>query len=359
MHFGLTEEQELLQQTVREFAAKELPPARLRAIFESATGFDASLWRGAGEVGVLGLLVPERDGGAGLQLLDLALVFEVLGEASLPGPFLGHALATLALVRGGSDAQRARWLPRLASGEAIATVALCEPASAWEPDRWRATLAGGKVSGAKEYVQSAAGADLLVVGTAGGGLALVERAARGVSIEPVDGVDRNQALGHLRLDGVAAEPLGGGRELAESLLDAGRVLLAADAFGAAWKLIRTTVEYAMTRQQYGQPLAQFQAYKHQLANLAAETEPMRGLWWYAAHAFDHLPQERSAAAASAKAHITDRAVDVARMCVELHGGIGFTWECDVQFWVKRTMFDRTYLGNPKAQRERVAELGGW
>jgi alkylation response protein AidB-like acyl-CoA dehydrogenase len=358
MHFGLTEEQELLQQTVREFAAKELPPPRLRAIFESNTGFDAALWRGAAELGVAGLMAPERYGGAGLELLDLALVFEVLGEAAMPGPFLGHALALLALARGGSAAQRERWLPSLAKGEAIGTVALAEAGSAWEPERWVTALANGRVSGTKEFVPHAAGADLLVVGTTGG-LALVERAARGVSITPVDGVDRTRVLGHVSFDGSPAETLGGGRELAESVLDAGRVLLAADAFGAAWKLIRTTVEYTSTRQQFGQPLAQFQAIKHQLANLATEAEPLRGLYWYAAHAFDHLPQDRAAAAAAAKAHVTERAADVARLCVELHGGIGFTWECDVQFWLKRSMFDRTFLGNPQVQRERIAQLGGW
>src|SRR5262245_6221680 len=142
MHFGLTEEQELLQQTIREFATKELPPPKLRAIFETNTGFDAALWRGAAEVGVAGLIAPERYGGAGLSLLDLALAFEVLGEAAMPGPFLGHALAVLALVRGGSDAQRERWLPLLASGAAIGTIALAEAGSAWEPERWRAALSG-------------------------------------------------------------------------------------------------------------------------------------------------------------------------------------------------------------------------
>jgi alkylation response protein AidB-like acyl-CoA dehydrogenase len=359
MHFGLTEEQELLQQTVREFAAKELPAPRLRAIFETGTGFDAALWRGAAEVGVAGLIAPERYGGAGLALLDLALVFEVLGEAAMPGPFLGHALAVLALERGGSDAQRERWLPRLASGEAIGTVALAESGSAWEPERWRASLGEGRLSGTKEFVPHGSGADLLVVGTAGGGLALVERAARGVSSRPVDGVDRTRALAASSFEGAVAEPLGGGRDLAQLVLDAGRVLLAADAFGAVWKLIRTTVDYTMTRQQFGQRIAQFQAIKHQLANLATEAEPLRGLYWYAAHAFDHLPEERAASAAAAKAHVTDRAAEAARTCVELHGGIGFTWECDVQFWVKRIMFDRTFLGNPQAQRERIAQLGGW
>jgi alkylation response protein AidB-like acyl-CoA dehydrogenase len=359
MHFGLTEDQELLQQTVREFAAKELPPPRLRAIFESNTGNDSALWRGAAEVGIAGLIAPERHGGAGLELLDLALVFEVLGETAMPGPFLGHALALLALVRGGSESQRARWLARLASGEAIGTVALAEAGNAWEPESWRAALAAGRISGAKQFVPHAAGADLLVVGTAGGELVLVERAARGVAIAPVEAIDRTRALGHVSLEGAAAEPLAGGSELAHALLDAGRVLLAADALGAAWKLLRTTIDYTLTRQQFGQPLAAFQAIKHQLANLATEAEPLRGLVWYAAHAFDHLPAERAAAAAAAKAHVTDRAADVARLCVELHGGIGFTWECDVQFWVKRTMFDRTFLGNPQAQRERIAQLGGW
>jgi alkylation response protein AidB-like acyl-CoA dehydrogenase len=359
MHFGLTEEQELLQQTVREFAAKQLPPQRLRALFEANTGFDAALWRGAAEVGVAGLIAPERFGGAGLSLLDLALVFEVLGEAALPGPFLGHALAVLALARGGSDAQRERWLPRLAAGEAIGTVALSEAAGGWEPARWQTRLAQGALSGRKQFAAHAAGADLLVVGTEGGELALVERAARGVAITPVDGVDRTRALGHVAFDAAPAQALGGGAELCAALLDAGRVLLAADAFGAAWKLVGATVDYTRTRQQFGQPIAQFQAIKHQLANVVTELEPVRGLWWYAAHAFDHLPQDRASAAAAAKAHVTDRATDTARMCVELHGGIGFTWECDVQFWVKRIMFDRTYLGNPVEQRERIARLGGW
>jgi alkylation response protein AidB-like acyl-CoA dehydrogenase len=359
MHFGLTEEQELLQQTVREFAAKELPAPRLRAIFEAGTGHDPALWRGAAELGIAGLIAPERYGGAGLELLDLALVHEVLGETAMPGPFLGHALAVLALARGGSDAQRERWLPRLCAGEAIGTVALAENASAWETDGWKLALGGGKLSGAKQHVPHAAGADLLVVGTRGGELALVESTARGLTVAPVDALDRTRALGSVTLDGVAAEPLGGGRELGEALLDAGRVLLAADALGAAWKLIRTTVEYTQTRQQFGQPIAQFQAIKHQLANLASEAEPLRGLVWYAAYAFDHLPAQRAASAAAAKGHVTDRAVDVGRMCVELHGGIGFTWDCDVQFWLKRATFDRTFLGTPGMQRERVAQLGGW
>ncbi len=359
MHFGLTDEQQLLQATLREYAAKELPPPRLREIFETGDGFDASLWQSAADVGVCGLVIPERFGGAGLELLDLALAFEVLGEAAMPGPFLGHALAALALMHGGSDAQRERWLPQMASGDAIGSVALCDVDAGWAPERWALREADGLLHGIKQHVEHAADAQLMLVGVAGGGLALLEAGAGGVSITPTDGLDRTRHLSRIEFSGAAAELLPGGVEAAKRVRDAGCVLLAADAFGAAWKLIRMTVEYALTREQFGTPIAQFQSVKHQLANLAADTEPMRGLFWYAGHAFDQLPAEVEHAAAVAKAHVTDRAVQVGRSAVELHGGIGFTWECDVQFWVKRCMFDRTWLGLPREHRTRIADLGGW
>ena len=359
MYFGLTDERKLLQATLRDFAGRELPPARRRRLFDAGTGFDEGLWRAAAELGVLGLAVPQRFGGAGQELLDLALVFEVLGEAALPGPFLGHALASLALVLAGSDAQRERWLPRLCSGELVGTLAIGEPGDAWTPDSWATAERGGALSGAKVFVEAADCADLLVVGTAGGGLALVLPEAPGMRVAPQDPLDRTRTLQRVAFDGAPAEVLPRGREAAEAVLDAARVLLAADAFGAAWKLIHRTVEYALVREQFGTPIAQFQAVKHQLANLAAETEPMRGLVWYAAHAFEHLPAERAREAAVAKAHVTERALHVGRSAVELHGGIGFTWDCDVQIWVKRTLFDRAWLGLPRAHRERAAALAGF
>jgi alkylation response protein AidB-like acyl-CoA dehydrogenase len=358
MHFGLTEEQKLLQQTIRELAAGELPPNRLRELFDEGAGFDESLWRTASEMGLAGLIVPETHGGAGRTLLDLALTSEVIGEAAMPGPFLGHWLASVALVHGGSEEQRAAWLPKLATGDAIATVALGEPGDLWDPAQWQVKDAGGALSGDKCFVEYGDRADLIVVGTAGGGLSLVEGAQR-ASAEEVDSLDRTRRLAHLSFDAAAAAALPGGRETAAAVCDAARVLLAADAFGAAWKLIRMTVEYALDREQFGTRIAQFQGVKHQLANLATRCEPMRGLVWHAAYAFDHLPEQRAHDAAAAKAHVTDVAVDVGRRAIELHGGIGFTWECDVQFWAKRTMFDRTWLGGPRAHRERLAQLAGW
>jgi alkylation response protein AidB-like acyl-CoA dehydrogenase len=355
VNFALTEEQELLQSTVRDFVAKECSAQVVRAVFDGKREAVSVLWNGLAEMGVAGLVVPEAHGGAGLELLELALVAEELGRGAAPVPFLGHALATLVLVHGGSPAQRAAWLPRLATGAARATVALAEDGR-WLPAEWRSAFAHGRARGRKQLVPEAEGADLFVVGCAGGALALVE-AGQGVRVTPEATLDRGRPLATLELDDAPGETLAAadpGR-----LVDAGCVLLAADAFGAAHQLVRATAAYLQTRQQFGQPLAQFQALKHQLANMALQVDPTRGLWWYAAHAFDHVPAESARAAALAKAHITDRAQQAARDAVEAHGGIGFTWESDVHLWFKRVLFDRLWLGAPELHRERYASLEGW
>lgn len=354
MDFSLSEEQQLFQQMVRSFVENECPPQTVRAIFDGKRDADA-LWQGLSGLGVPGLLVPEAHGGAGLELLEAALAAEELGRGAVPVPFLGHALATLALARGGSPALQQRWLPRLATGAARATVALAEDDGSWLPATWQTELAGGRVRGRKVLVPEADGAALFVVGCGGGALALVE-AGPDVRIVAEASIDRGRPLATLEIDGASAETLGLD---ASRLVDAASVLLAADAFGAAHRLVRATVEYLKTRRQFGQPLAQFQAVKHQLANMALDVDPARGLWWYAAHAFDHAPDGASRAAALAKAHVTDRAQQVVRDAVEAHGGIGFTWECDVQIWFKRVMFDRLWLGAPELHRERYASLEGW
>lgn len=362
MHFGLTEEQDLLQASLRRFAAEALPASRLRTLFDAGTGFDDALWQGAAKMGLCGLTVAEEFGGAGLGLLDQALAFEALGEAAMPGPFLAHALVCHAIARGGSEAQKRRWLPALAAGEIVGGIALAEPGDRWEPEDWRLQSTGGRVSGSKSFVHAGRECGLLVVGLAGGQLGLVELgkagAARapGVRLEPIAGSDRTRSLADLHLEGAVVDLLAADPAVASAVLDAARILLAADAFGAAWRMIRMTVGYAQTREQFDTPIAQFQAVKHQLADMAMEVEPMRGLFWYAAYAYDHRPDERAREAATAKAHITDRVVQVGRAAVSLHGGIGFTWECDVHFWLKRAMFDRSWLGSPAAHRERLAQL---
>jgi alkylation response protein AidB-like acyl-CoA dehydrogenase len=358
VNFELSEEQQLLQQTVRQFLDNECPATHVRALFEGETGFDPALWKGMVEMGLAGLHLPDAVGGAGLEMIDLAVVSESIGWGGAPGPFLGHALAGLAILLGGSDEQKKSWLPRLAAGDALATVAFGEAGGLWQPEEW-ALAAGRKLSGAKLNVPFASLADVFVVGVAGGGLALVEKAAGGIEIRSMEGVDRGRRIDRVSFDGTPAEALAKGAEASPRVRDAGLVLLAADAFGAASRLLDMCVKYAKTREQFGVTIGHFQALKHQLANMALEIEPARALYWYAAHAFDHIQGQAPRSAALAKAHLTDRAMQLARDSVEAHGGIGFTWECDVQLWFKRIMFDRAFLGIPSVHRERAAKLAGW
>jgi alkylation response protein AidB-like acyl-CoA dehydrogenase len=359
MDFGLSEEQELLQETVRGFVANECPATRLREIFDGDSDHVPALWRGLCELGLAGLAVPEEHGGAGLGVLDLALVSEVLGGGGMPGPFLGHALATLALGWGGGEEQQALWLPKLAAGDVVGALGLPGHLPDAETGDSAVRVARGLASGCLEVAPCAGVADLLLVGVDGGSLALVERGAPGLRVEAVDGLDRTRRLARVELADTPCELLAGGEVAAPRVRDAALVLLAADAFGAAWQLLRMTIDYAGTRQQFGTPIAQFQAVKHQLADAATALEPARGLLWYAAYAVDHLPERAAHAAAVAKAHIGDRALEVAKTAVELHGGIGYTWECDVHIWLKRVLFDRAWLGTPEIHRQRSAELAGW
>lgn len=357
MDFDLTEEQQMLVETLNGLLENECPTPRVRELFDGA-GHDPALWRSLAEMGVTGLALPEAYGGAGLEVLDLALAAECLGFHATPGPFFGHALAGLAIAWGGSDAQKKKWLPALAAGEKTGTVAFGEADGAWQPDQWELP-AGKTLTGTKVHVPHAGEADLFVVGVAGGGLAVVEQGASGLEIKAEAGADQTRRLSQLGFAGTPAEALHDGAAVSGRLRDTALVLLAADAFGGATRLVQDSVEYAKTREQFGVKIGHFQALKHQLANMAVEIEPSRGLYWYAAHAQDHVRDEAERVAAICKAHITDRAMQVARDAVEAHGGIGFTWECDVQIWFKRAMFDRAWLGTPAVHRERAAQLAGW
>ena len=360
MHFGLSEEQQLLQETLRGFAEAECPPTRLREIFDAGSGHDDTVWKGLAEMGLAGLVVPEAQGGAGLGLLELALVAEVAGFAGLPGALLEHSLAALAIDACGDDDQRARYLPALASGQQLATVALCH-GDTWAPEHWTLEPAAGRLSGALPYVPHAGNAGLLVVGLAGGRFAVLEpREAAGITREDLGGIDRTRPIARLVLEDTPVDVLARSDvSAARRIVDAGAAALAADAFGAASRLIALVVAYAQDRKQFGQPIAQFQAVKHQIARMGTEIEPTRALVWYAAHALDEGLADASRHASMAKAHVTDKAVEAARAAVELHGGLGFTWECDVQMWFKRAMYDRSFLGTPEEHRERMAALAGW
>ena len=361
MDFGLSDEQKALAGTIRRYLAERCPTTRVRAVMEGEDGHDRELWRGLNDLGVGALAVPEAHGGLGAEVLDLALVSEEIGYACAPGPFLGHAVATIALAAGDDEAAKAEWLPRLASGEALATAAFGEAGGRLDEDLLRATAADGALVGTKSQVLYGRLADVHVVAARDGdgvGLWLVEGRAAGVQATDLSGNDFTRRLSSVEYRGAAARRVGG-RAAFERARDAALVLVAADAFGGARRCLDMARDYALTREQFGRPIGSFQAVKHQLANLAVELEPGLSLWWYAAHALDHLPAEAPRHAAMAKALLADLFDRAARDSTELHGGIGFTWEFDLQLWLRRSMFDRAFFGDAHLHRARAAALAGW
>jgi alkylation response protein AidB-like acyl-CoA dehydrogenase len=362
MNFGLSEEQVLLKSTVKRFAEEQCPPSRVRAIMESDTAHDPEVWQGLADLGISGLIVPAEHGGSELELLDLALVAEEFGYAATPGPFLGSAMATVALNHGADAELRSTWLPRIVSGEALATVAFGEADSEWAPARYKARVSNGCLTGTKPLVPYANVADVLVVaaaGEAGPDLFLAERNAPGITISPLKVVDMTRKLQTVTFTETPVKKLGGGVAAIQRTLDAGCVLLAADAYGGAKRCLDMTVQYALQREQFGQVIGAFQGVKHQIANCATELEPSLSLYWYAAHAFDHIRDQAERHAAIAKAHLTDVYDRITRDAIELHGGIGFTWEFDLHLWFRRAIFDRSFLGDAIFHRARAADLAGW
>ena len=362
MNFGLSEEQELLKSTIKRFLEEQCPTTRVRQVMESESGHDPQLWQGLADLGVAGLNIPTEFGGSGLELLDVALAAEELGYAATPGPFLANSLATVALIEGGDETLRSQWLPRLASGEAIGTVALGEADDQWAPATYTTSADGGKLSGTKPMVPSARVADILIVAavdSSGPGLWLVDRTAPGIDIRALKVVDMTRPLDLVVFDQTPAIKLEGDPGALQRVIDAGCILIAADAFGGARRCLEMAATYAQQREQFGQVIGAFQAVKHQLANMATELEPAMSLYWYAAHAFDRIRDKSERHAAMAKALLSDVYDRITRDSTELHGGIGFTWEFDLHLWFRRALFDRAFLGEASWHRERAAALAGW
>lgn len=364
MDFGISEDQVLLKDSVRKFLEAECPTTRVRDIMESDSGHDAELWQGFADLGLTALPIAEAFGGAGLEVLDLALIAEELGFACTPGPFLANALGTIAVqAADNTDAQK-RWLPRIAAGKALATYAAGEKIGVWEADDFEVRYANGKLFGEKPLVPFAAIADIVIVAALDSqahtpDLFLVERGADGMTTKELIGNDMTRRVSTIHFDGTAATPIGGGKAAIDRVRDTALVLLAADAYGGATRCMEMTRDYVMIREQFGQTIAHFQGIKHQLADLATDLTPTCSLWWYAAHAIDHIPDRAAHTSALSKARITDLFDEMGRKGIELHGGIGFTWEHDIHLWVRRSLFDRAFFGEASYHRARAADLRGW
>lgn len=359
MEFGLSSEQRMLQDSVARYLADACPLQHVRDTAAATSPVSAALTAGLVDLGVSGIVIPAEFGGMGLGLLDAAVIAEALGYRVAPACFVGaHVMAPLAIMSGGSEDQQKSWLPRLASGAAKAAVAVTE--SIMRREGAGVAAKDGQLNGTALFVLDAADADVIVVSDETGRQHLVAPDAAGVELTPLPTIDKTRSVGELKLSGAAADLLPrSGIETTRRIIDAGRVMLAADTLGAGAAMIEQSVAYAGQRMQFGRPIGSFQAVKHMCAEMAAGLEPCRSLVWYAAHAFDEVPGESALMACHAKSHLSEVGRFVARTATEVHGGMGFTDLAGLHYWFKRIGLDRQLLGGPELVRNEAARLQGW
>lgn len=358
----LSEEQEMLQGMAREWAANESPVAAFRKLRDGSNGvggggdgFDRDGWAAMAGMGWTGVIVPEAHGGSDFGWLSMGLVIEELGKTLTASPLAAHTAATSAIVLGGSEAQKAAWLPRLASGEVIATLAVDE-GPRHDPAAFAARVEGGRLTGTKAFVPEAQGAGLFVV-AATDGLYLVEKGA-GVAVSPRALVDQ-RAHGEVRFDGAAAERLAdGGDGLLTDVLDRARVLAAAEMLGMAQAVFDVTLAYLKQRVQFNQVLASFQALQHRMADLFGDLAMMRSAVEGGLQALDsNVGIARAATVAKAEANRVLH--KMSNEGIQLHGGIGMTDEYDVGFYLKRARVLEAQWGGTGWLRDRFATLAGY
>ncbi|MFM8412571.1 MAG: acyl-CoA dehydrogenase family protein [Alphaproteobacteria bacterium] len=374
MDFGFSEDQEMLRQSARDFLAKECPMTLVRKMMEDESGHSPELWRKMAELGWQGLILPEEYGGAGLTFVDLIVVLEEMGRVVLPGPFLSTAVfAGLAIAESGSAEQKKKWLPRIASGDLIATLALIEPSGRWDADGVAATATpdgeGWKLEGTKLFVPDGHVAELLVVaarkpgskGQDGVSLFLVDAKTPGLKVSALKTMDQTRKLSEVVLSGVkvgrdallGAE--GGAWKAIERLADRGKVALCAEMCGGAQRVLDMSVDYAKVREQFGKPIGSFQAIQHKCANMMVQVESAKSATYYAAWAVANDVAEAPLAAAMAKAYCSDAYRFVAGEGIQIHGGIGFTWEHDMHIYFKRAKSSEVTFGDATLNREIVAQ----
>ncbi|MER6957204.1 MULTISPECIES: acyl-CoA dehydrogenase family protein [unclassified Streptomyces] len=370
MDFAFSDEQEELRRTVRAFLADTSPETEVRRLMETPEGFDRALWRRLGsELGVLGLAVPEEYGGAGCGPVEVGVVLEETGRALLCAPFLSSAvLATTALLVSDDEEARKRLLPGLVAGESVATLALTEDSARWDAAgiglTARATGGSWLLTGHKTFVLDGACADvvLTVARTEDGiGVFLVDGDAAGLNRAPLPTLDPTRRQARLDYDGVRATRLrthGDGWDLVSQVLDRAAVALAAEQVGVASRALDMAVEYAKVRHQFGRPIGSFQAVKHLLADVLLEVESARAAAHYALLAAEGESPELPAVASLAKAFCSDACLTATRENIQVHGGIGFTWEHPAQLYLKRAKTSQLLFGDPAYHRELLARRIG-
>jgi alkylation response protein AidB-like acyl-CoA dehydrogenase len=366
MKLGVSEEHEELRASVRRFLADRAPISRVRELMETEDGLDRAVWDYAGkQLGLQGLAIPEAYGGAGFTFAEQAIVLEELGAALWTGPYLASAvLAATALLAGQDEDARRDLLPGIASGETIATLAFTEDDGSWDPASIAMTAVkngtGWELAGHKSFVLDGATAGLiLVVASTDGGLSLfaVEAGADGLTRAALPALDQTRKLGRLEFTGVTGRLIGSpgdGAAVLDRTLDIAAIALAAEQLGGASRALDMAVEYAKIRYQFGRPIGSFQAIKHRCADLLLEVESLRSAVSYAAAAVSESPDEIPVLASLLKAYASETYFHVAAENIQIHGGIGFTWEHDAHLYFKRAKSSELFLGDGAYHRERLA-----
>jgi alkylation response protein AidB-like acyl-CoA dehydrogenase len=355
MEFGLNETQRMLKEDARKFLAAECPMKEVRRIMETATVHDAALWSNLAAQGYTGIMFPEEYDGAGLGKVEMALFIEEAGRALLPGPFFSTvALAGAVLNETASPEQKKTFLAPICRGEACSTVAILEASAGWNTDGCCIASANGKIRGEKLFVTDAAVADFILV-VAADAVFVVDAKAPGISIEPMASMDLTRKLYSVHFTDAPAQKLEHSAGLARGL-DIATAALAAEMVGGMQRTLEMTVEYAKTRKQFGKPIGIFQAVQHQCADMYLETESARSAAYYAAWALEENAADAATAVSIAKMYASDAARAVGNRGIQVHGGMGFTWENDLHLYYRRAKSSETMFGDATFHRERIARL---
>ncbi|HUI27706.1 MAG TPA: acyl-CoA dehydrogenase family protein [Candidatus Kryptonia bacterium] len=361
MNFDFSDDQKLLQKTAREYLTEHAPLSVCRAVLESDASYSDSLWKGIAELGWLGTAIPEEYGGSGFGRLELAVMAEEVGRALAPIPFWSSVyLATEAILQFGSDAQKQAYLPKLAAGQLIGTFAHAERPGEHGPEGVATTLDKGRLSGAKVPVSDGDSAHFaLVTARSGGGvgLALVDLTADGITRKTVRSIDPSRSMAHVKFDGAPAQLLGTANNWAavQHVLDRAAILMAFEQLGGAQRAFDITREFCLGRYAFGRPVASFQAIKHRLADLYVEIELARSNAYYGAWALSNESPELGRAAAGARAAASDAFELASKEMIQMHGGVGYTWEYDCHLFYRRAKLLGVVLGSAHQWREHLIQ----
>ncbi len=363
MEFTFSEEQEQFREMVRRYLADRSPTTTVRETMETGLGFDPALWADINrDLGLAAIAIPEEHGGQGFSWVETCIALEEAGRALLCAPLLSTSLAGLAITLAGDEETKTSWLPRLATGDVRGTIAFTEADGNWDVSQATARLTDGRLTGVKHYVLDGASADLFVINAVsdqGVCLAVVPADEEGVSADAVTSLDPTRRLATVTFDGAKAQRLlQSSAATSSAIFDAALVAIANESVGGASALLEETVEYVKMRHQFGRPIGSFQAVKHRCANMLLEVELAKSVAYYAAEAFAEGDTESATLASAAKASAGDAYLLAARDAIQLHGGIGFTWDNDTHLWFKRAKHNEVIFGDPTFHRERVMQNGG-